>query len=131
VFGEVKSVAGKEWQLMMSTSGSTRIVSFSLLEIAASVQTPQFAAEVPDLIGEIQRLITAREIRDYLNHLERTRYLAPQEVDLEPEPDEDPEEEDVWLEKPVRGAGFSRIMIRASHQDFNHRTALFQRLHCV
>ena len=34
----------------------------------------------------------------------RTRYLAPQDVDLEPEPDEDLEEEDEWLENPVMDA---------------------------
>jgi hypothetical protein len=59
---------------------------------------------VPAFIGEIRRLFTALEIRDYLDRLERTRYLAPQEVDLEPEPDEDLEEEDEWLENPVMGA---------------------------
>ena len=41
------------------------------------------------------------------------RYLAPQDVDLEPEPDEDLEEEEVWLENPVMGAEellrFSRV----------------------
>lgn len=45
--------------------------------------------------------------------VQRTRYLAPQEVDLEPEPDEDLEEEEVWLENPVIGAEellrFSRV----------------------
>jgi hypothetical protein len=34
----------------------------------------------------------------------RTRYLAPQDVDLEPEPDEDLEEEDEWLENSVMDA---------------------------
>ena len=59
---------------------------------------------MPDFIAEIRGLFTAQEIQDYLDHPERTRYLAPQEVDLEPEPDEDLEEEQVWLENPVMGA---------------------------
>jgi hypothetical protein len=42
-----------------------------------------FAAEVPAFIDEIRRLFTAQEIHDYLDHLERTRYLAPQDVDLD------------------------------------------------
>ena len=75
---------------------------FSFLH--AAERDPLFAAEVPAFIAEIQRLFTAQEIRDYLDHLERTRYLAPQEVDLEPEPDEDIEEEEAWLENPVMGA---------------------------
>ena len=48
---------------------------FSFLH--AAERDPLFAAEVPAFIGEIQRLFTAQEIRDYLDHLERTRYLAP------------------------------------------------------
>ncbi|HWI67407.1 MAG TPA: hypothetical protein VNS88_03375, partial [Nitrospiraceae bacterium] len=75
---------------------------FSFLH--AAERDPLFAAEIPAFIGEIRRLFTAQEIHDYLDHLERTRYLAPQEVDLEPEPDEDLEEEEVWLENPVMGA---------------------------
>ena len=57
---------------------------FSFLH--AAERDPLFAAEVPAFIDEIQRLFTAQEIRDYLDHLERTRYLAPQDVDLEPDP---------------------------------------------
>ena len=64
-----------------------------------------FAAEVPAFIGEIRRLFTAQEIRDYLDHLERTRYLAPQDVDLEPDPDEDLEEERSLAGKPRNGRG--------------------------
>ena len=86
---------------------------FSFLH--AAERDPLFAAEVPAFIGEIRRLFTALEIRDYLDHLEGTRYLAPQDqthppgeqrssVDLEPEPDEDLEEEEGWLENPVMGA---------------------------
>ena len=79
----------------------------------AAERDPLFVAEVPAFIDEIRRLFTAREIHDYLDHLERTRYLAPQDVDLEPEPDEDLEEGEDWLENPVMGAEqllrFSRV----------------------
>ena len=75
---------------------------FSFLH--AAERDPLFAAEVPAFIGEIRQLFTAKEIRDYLDHLERMRYLAPQEVDLEPESDEDLEEQEVWLDNPVTGA---------------------------
>ena len=84
---------------------------FSFLH--AAERDPLFAAEVPAFIDEIRRLFPAQEILDYLDPLERTRYLVPQEVDLEPEPDEELEEEEVWLENPVMGAEellrFSRV----------------------
>jgi len=75
---------------------------FSFLH--AAERDPLFAAEIPAFISEIRRLFTAQEIHDYLDHLERIRYLAPQDVDLEPELDEDLEEEKDWLENPVMGA---------------------------
>ena len=75
---------------------------FSFLH--AAERDPLFAIGLPAFIAEIQRLFTAHEIRACLDHLERARYLAPQEVDLEPEPDEDLEEEEDWLENPVMGA---------------------------
>ena len=84
---------------------------FSFLH--AAERDPLFATEVPAFISKIRQLFTAQEIRDYLDQLERTRYLAPQDVYLEPEPDEDLEEEEVWLENPVMGAEellrFSRV----------------------
>jgi hypothetical protein len=48
--------------------------------------------------------VTAREIRDDLDHLERTKYLASQEPDLEPESEEDLDEGEFDLESPVMGA---------------------------
>src|ERR1039458_9764137 len=49
----------------------------------AAERDPLFAAEVPDFIREIRRLFTAEEIRDYLDQLEKTKYLAPTDPDLE------------------------------------------------
>ena len=45
----------------------------------------EFAAELPASLAEIRRLFTASEIRDFLNLLERTKFIAP----LEPERDAD------------------------------------------
>ena len=81
----------------------------------AAERDPLFAAEVPDFIREIRRLFTAAEIRDYLDRLENTKYLAPPDPELEIEdldeldyPDDEP-----LLENPVAGAEellrFSRV----------------------
>jgi len=54
-----------------------------------------------------------REIREYLDHLERTKYLAPPELDLEGDDLDDETEEEPGLENPVLGAAellrFSRV----------------------
>jgi hypothetical protein len=47
-----------------------------------SERDERFAA-VPAFVAKIQRIFTATEIRDYLDHLERTKYLAPPDPDLE------------------------------------------------
>jgi hypothetical protein len=89
---------------------------FSFLR--AAEQDPLFAAEVPGFIREIRRLFAAEVIRDYLDRLEKTKYLAPLDSDLEMEdldelddPGED--EPEPWLENPVMGAEellrFSRV----------------------
>jgi hypothetical protein len=76
---------------------------------------------VPDFVGEIRRLFATEVIRDYLDRLEKTKYLAPLDPDLEmddlgdldelDDPDED--EPEPWLENPVMGAEellrFSRV----------------------
>ena len=84
---------------------------FSFLH--AAERDPLFAAEVPVFICEIRRLFTDKEVRDYLDRLEHTKYLAPQEPDLEPESEEDLDEEEFGLENPVMGAEellrFSRV----------------------
>jgi hypothetical protein len=71
-----------------------------------------FAAEVPDFIREIRRLFTSEEIRDYLDRLENTKYLAPPDPDLEMDELDDPDDEP-RLENPVMGVEellrFSRV----------------------
>jgi hypothetical protein len=83
---------------------------FSFLR--AADQDPLFAAEVPDFIREIRRLFTSEEIRDYLDRLENTKYLAPPDPDLEMDELDDPDDEP-RLENPVMGAEellrFSRV----------------------
>jgi hypothetical protein len=79
--------------------------------LMASEQDPEFAAEVPAFVDEIRRIFTTAEIRRYLDHLERTKFLAP----LDPDQDiEDPDEfDEPWHRNPVTGAEellrFSRV----------------------
>ena len=87
---------------------------FSFLH--AAERDPLFAAELPSFITRIRSLFTAEEIRDFLGHLEKTKYLAPLDPDLEmddPDDLDDPDEDEPWLENPVMGAEqllrFSRV----------------------
>ena len=85
---------------------------FSFLRTAE--QDPLFAAELPDFIREIQRLFTAEVIRDYLDRMERTKYLAPMDPDLEMDDlDELDDPDEPLVENPVMGAEellrFSRV----------------------
>jgi hypothetical protein len=81
--------------------------------LMVSERDAQFAAEVPAFVAEIHRIFTATEIRNYLDHLERTKYLAPPDPDLEIDDLDDEIEEERWPENPVMGAEellrFSRV----------------------
>jgi hypothetical protein len=81
--------------------------------VTASEQDPDFAAELPAFVTAIRRLFAPGEIREYLDHLERTKYLAPPEPDLEIDDLDDETEEEPGLENPVLGAAellrFSRV----------------------
>jgi hypothetical protein len=81
--------------------------------LMAAERDPDFAAELPDFVAEIRRLFGGEEIRDYLDHLEQTKYLAPPELDLERDDLDDETEEEPWLDNPILGAEellrFSRI----------------------
>lgn len=81
--------------------------------LAASERDPWFAAEVPAFVTEVRRLFTAAEIREYLGHLERTKYLAPLDPYLEIDDLDDEIEDEPWPENPVMGAEellrFSRV----------------------
>jgi hypothetical protein len=72
--------------------------------LMVSERDPQFAAEIPSFVKEIQRIFTAVELRDYFNTLERTRFLAPRDPDLDADYPDDEIEDEPWLENPVMGA---------------------------
>jgi hypothetical protein len=76
--------------------------------VTASEQDADFAAELPAFVAAIQRLFSAEEIRAYLDHLERAKFLAPPETEIEEGDQEEP-----WPANPVLGAAellrFSRI----------------------
>lgn len=67
----------------------------------ASERDPLIAAEVPVFVAEIQRIFTAAELRDYLDRLERSKYLAPPEQDLEIDDPDDGIDDEPWPENPV------------------------------
>jgi hypothetical protein len=72
--------------------------------VQAAEQHPEFATELPAFVSEVQRLFTAVQIRDYLDNLEKKKYLAPREPDpIFDDPTEE-EDEEPWLENPVMGA---------------------------
>jgi hypothetical protein len=81
--------------------------------VHAAEDDPDFAAELPAFVAEIRRIFSADEIHDFLDQLERSKFLAP----TEPEPDLDDvdvaDQEEPWLENPVMAAEellrFSRI----------------------
>ncbi len=76
--------------------------------VEAAEQDSEFAAELPAFVTAIQRLFPAEEIRAYLDHLERTKFLAHSESEIE-----EGDEEEPWPANPVLGAQellrFSRI----------------------
>ena len=80
--------------------------------LMVSERDSDFAAEVPAFVAEIRRIFTPAEIREYLDQLEREKYLAPRDSDLDND-DLNDEFEDNWRENPVMGAEeilrFSRV----------------------
>lgn len=81
--------------------------------VHAAEDHPEFAAELPAFLAEIERQFTRDEIGEYLDHLEKTKYLAPRQPELDLDDLDEEEDEDDWLENPVIGAEellrFSRI----------------------
>ena len=45
--------------------------------VVAAEQDPLFEQELPAFVAEIRKLFNAGDIRAYLGHLERTKFLAP------------------------------------------------------
>jgi len=81
--------------------------------LMASEQDELFAQEIPAFVAEIRRLFTPDEIQTYLDHLERTKYLAPPDPDFDTAELADEDEDEPWLHNPVMGAEellrFSRV----------------------
>lgn len=81
--------------------------------VHAAEDDPDFAAELPAFVAEIRRLFSAKEIADFLDQLERSKFLAP----TDPEPELDDLDDDLgdepFPQNPVMGAEallrFSRI----------------------
>jgi len=72
--------------------------------LMASEQDIQFAGELPAFVGEIRRIFTTAEIREYLRHLEHTRFLAAPDPAPNIDDPGDEIEDEPWPENPVRGA---------------------------
>jgi hypothetical protein len=81
--------------------------------VEAAEQDSDFAAQLPVFVATIQRLFSAEEIRTYLDHLERAKFLAPPEPEIETEDEEEEVDDEPWPANPVLGAQellrFSRI----------------------
>jgi hypothetical protein len=81
--------------------------------VTAAEQDPDFAAELPAFLTAIRRVFAAEEIREYLDHLEQTKFLASPEPEIEMDDGDEEVEEEPWPANPVRGAEellrFSRI----------------------
>jgi len=67
--------------------------------VEGAEQDSEFAAELPAFVTAIQRLFSAEEIRAYLDHLERAKFLAHSESEIE-----EGDEEEPWPANPVLGA---------------------------
>ncbi len=81
--------------------------------LMASEQDPEFAAEVPAFVHEIRRIFCHCGRSALISiHLERTKFLAPLDPDLDIEDPED-EFDEPWHRNPVTGAEellrFSRV----------------------
>jgi hypothetical protein len=81
--------------------------------VEAAEKDADFAAELPAFVTAIRRLFSTEEIRTYLDHLERMKFLAPPEPEIAMEDEEEEEDDEPWPAHPVLGAQellrFSRI----------------------
>jgi hypothetical protein len=68
--------------------------------VQAAKQHPEFAAELPTFLAEIERLFQPEDIGKYL---EKTKYLAPQEPEFDSDELEEDDDEE-WPDNPIMGA---------------------------
>jgi len=59
--------------------------------VQAAEMRPEFAAQLPDFLKGIRRIVTAQQICTYLDDLERTRFLFPSEPEEDSADDADDE----------------------------------------
>jgi len=72
--------------------------------VEAAEQFSLFARELPFFVAEIRELFTAAEICAYLDYLERSRFLAPPDPDLDTGDSDEEAKEEPWPAHPVLGA---------------------------
>jgi len=68
--------------------------------VAAAEQHPEFATELPHFLNQIRRTFTAQQIHNYLDDLERAKFMSP----IEAGEDLDLEFADYPLDNPILGA---------------------------
>jgi hypothetical protein len=66
-----------------------------------SERDPTVAAEIPAFVEQIRRLFTPAEIRDYLDRLEHSKFLASTHLDNEIDDLDDDTDEDPWPDNPI------------------------------
>jgi hypothetical protein len=71
--------------------------------LMASEDDPKFAGEIPAFVHQIRYTFTASEIGDYLDHLDRAKFLAPSDSGLDID-DPDEIEDKLWPGNPITGA---------------------------
>jgi len=71
--------------------------------LMTSEDDPKFAAQIPAFVHQIRCIFTASEIGDYLDYLERTKFLASSDSDQEID-DPDEIEDEPWPGNPITGA---------------------------
>jgi hypothetical protein len=72
--------------------------------VHAAEDDPDFAAELPAFVAEIRRIFSAAEIAEFLDQLERTKFLAPAEPEDDDLDVDDLDEEEPWQPNPVLAA---------------------------
>jgi hypothetical protein len=73
--------------------------------VDAAEDDADFAAELPAFVAEIRRIFSTAEIAEFLDQLERTKFLAPTETeDDDLDEIDDSDDEDLWQPNPVLAA---------------------------
>ncbi len=90
-------------RIASATGGTVELKGLSVRWLSARATLQGLTIHGREPAGT-EPLFAVEEIRKYLDHLERTKYLAPREQDLEMDDLDDETDEEPWLENPVLGA---------------------------